>query len=139
MPAEANKALVRRFVEEGINQSNEAVFLDLLASDVVDHYALPGLPPGSEGWNLNRKILRAAFPDACWTEEDIVAESDLVVGRYTLRGTHQAEFLGIPATGRQVIVSNIHICRVENGKIVEHWGNGDDLGMLQQLGAIPAL
>ena len=63
MPADANKALVRQFVEEGINQSNEAIFLELLAPNVVDHYAPPGLPPGSEGWNLNRKILRTAFPD----------------------------------------------------------------------------
>jgi predicted ester cyclase len=137
MSAEENKAIVRRFVEEGINQSNEAVFLDLLIPDVVDHYAPPGLPPGREGWNLNRKLLRSAFPDARWTEEDMLAEGDLVAGRYVLRGTHQGEFFGIPPTGKQVVVSNIHICRLNDGKIVEHWGHGDDLGMLQQLGAIP--
>jgi predicted ester cyclase len=126
-------------VEEGINGSNEAVFLDLLIPDVVDHYAPPGLPPGREGWNLNRKILRTAFPDGRWSEEDMIAEGNLIVGRYVFRGTHQSEFFGIPATGRQVTVPTIHVCRVENGKIIEHWGNGDDLGMLQQLGAIPAL
>jgi len=67
----------------------------------------------------------------------MIAEGDLVVGRYVFRGTHQGEFYGIPSTGQQVTVPNIHICRVENGKIVEHWGNGDDLGMLQQFGTIP--
>jgi predicted ester cyclase len=138
MSSEQNKAIVRRFVEEGINQSNETVFLDLLAPDVVDHYAMPGLPPGREGWNLNRKLLRAAFPDAVWAEEDMIAEGDRVVGRYILRGTHQGEFLGIAPTGAKIVVSNIHMCRIKDGKIVEHWGHGDDLGMMQQLGALPA-
>jgi predicted ester cyclase len=137
MSVERNKAIARKLVEEGINQSNEAVFLDLLAHDVLDHYAPPGLPPGREGWNLNRKLFRAAFPDGCWTEEGLIAEGDLVVGRYVFRGTHQGEFFGIAPTGRQVTVANIHILRLVDGKIVEHWGNGDDLGMLQQLGAIP--
>jgi predicted ester cyclase len=136
MSAEENKAIARRFLEDGINQSNETVFLELLDPDVVDHYAPPGLPPGSVGWNLNRKMFRSAFPDGRWIEEALMAEGDLVVGRYTFRGTHQGEFFGIPPTGRTVAVSNIHILRFEEGKIVEHWGNGDDLGMLHQLGAL---
>ena len=63
MSAEENKAIARQFLEEGINHSNEAVFLNLLDTNVVDHYTLPGLPPGREGWNLNRKMFRSAFPD----------------------------------------------------------------------------
>lgn len=137
MTIEANKALVRRFLEEGINQANEEVFLSLLDPNVVDHYAPPGLPPGAEGWNLNRKQLRGAFPDCRWEEQAMVAEGDLVVGRYVLRGTHQGEFFGIPPTGRSIEVSNIHILRIAGGVIVEHWGHGDDLGMLGQLGAAP--
>jgi predicted ester cyclase len=137
MTIEANKALVRRFLEEGINQANEEVFLSLLDPNVVDHYAPPGLPPGAEGWNLNRKQLRGAFPDCRWEEQAMVAEGDLVVGRYVLRGTHQGEFFGIPPTGRSIAVSNIHILRIAGGVIVEHWGHGDDLGMLGQLGAAP--
>jgi predicted ester cyclase len=136
MSTEQNKAILRRFVA-AINNSNEAAFLEMLAPDVVDHYSLPGLPPGREGWNLNRKILRAAFPDGCWHEDDLLAEGDRVVGRYTLRGTHQGEFLGILPTGKPITVSNIHIVRLVDGKIVEHWGHGDDLGMMQQLGALP--
>jgi predicted ester cyclase len=138
MSTEANKALVRRFVEVGINESNESVFLDLLGPDVVDHYARPGLPQGRAGWNMYRKLFRAAFPDGRWAIADIVAEGDLVAARASFTGTHQGEFLGIPPTGRQVRVSAIHICRLADGKIVERWTNSDELGMLQQLGAIPA-
>src|SRR5689334_15113414 len=138
MSPEVNKAIVRRFVEEGINESNEAVFLDLLSPDVVDHQARPGLPPGRAGWNLYRKLFGAAFPDGRWAIADIVAEGDLVVARASFTGTHQGEFLGIPPTGRQVTVSAIHVCRLADGKIMERWTNSDELGMLRQLGAIPA-
>ncbi|MFN8464545.1 MAG: ester cyclase [Caldilineaceae bacterium] len=135
MSMEASKAIARRVVD-AINDDDEAAFLDLLVPDVVDHYVLPGLPPGREGWNMNRKILRAAFPDACWHEEDLFAEDDRVVGRYTLRGTHRGEFLGILATGKPIEVSNIHILRLVDGKVVEHWGHGDDMGLMRQLGAM---
>ena len=133
MSTETNKAITRRLLE-AINSDNEAAFLAVLAPDVVDHYSLPGLPPGREGWNMNRKILRTAFPDCRWDEEAIVAEGDLVVGRYVLRGTHLGEFLGILASGNSITVSNIHIMRIADGKIVEHWGHGDDMGMMRQLG-----
>jgi predicted ester cyclase len=135
MSTETNKTIIRRLVD-AINTDNEAAFLDVLDPAVVDHYSLPGLPPGREGWNMNRKIFRTAFPDGHWHEEAIVAEGDLVMGRYTLRGTHQGEFLGIPATGNAITVSNIHIVRIVGGKIVEHWGHGDDIGMMRQLGAM---
>src|SRR5262245_57665392 len=95
MSTEANKAIVRRLVEEGINQSNESLFLDLLSPDVVDHYTRPGLPPGRAGWNLFRKLFQAAFPDGCWTIADIVAEGDLVAARTAFTGTHLGEFMGI--------------------------------------------
>lgn len=135
MSTETNKAIARRLLE-AINTDNEALFLDVLAPDVVDHYSLPGLPPGREGWNMNRKILRSAFPDCRWEEEAIIAEGDLVAGRYILRGTHLGDFLGIPPTGNAITVSNIHIVRIADGKIVEHWGHGDDMGMMRQLGAM---
>jgi predicted ester cyclase len=134
--SETNKAIVRRFLEEGINQSNETVFLELLAPDVVDHYAPPGLPPGREGWNLNRQQLRNAFPDARWEEQDMIAEGDLVVGRYVMRGTHRGAFFGVSPTGKEVVHANIHILRLKGGVIVEHWGHGDELGLLRQLGAM---
>jgi predicted ester cyclase len=138
MSAEANKATMRRFVEEGINQSNEAVFLDLLNPEVVDHNARPGLPAGRAGWNLYRKLFRAAFPDGKWAIAGIVAEGDLVAARASFTGTHQGELFGIAPTGKQVTLSATYICRLANDKIVERWANSDELGMLQQLGAIPA-
>jgi predicted ester cyclase len=135
MSTETSKALARRLVD-AINNDDEAAFLDLLVPDVVDHYSLPGLPPGREGWNMNRKLLRSAFPDACWHEEDLFAEGDRAVGRYILRGTHLGDFLGTPPSGKWIEVSNIHILRVFDGKVVEHWGHGDDMGMMRQLGAL---
>jgi steroid delta-isomerase-like uncharacterized protein len=135
MSMKMNKAITRRLLK-AINTDNEAEFLDVLVPDVVDHYSLPGLPPGREGWNMNRKILRTAFPDCHWHEEDLFAEGDRAVGRYTMRGTHQGEFLGIPATGKSITVSNIHIMRIADGKIAEHWGHGDDMGMMRQLGVM---
>jgi predicted ester cyclase len=101
MSTETNKTIVRRLVD-AINTGNEAAFLEVLVPDVVDHYSLPGLPPGREGWNMNRKLLKAAFPDAHWHEEDFFAEGDRVVVRATLRGTHLDDFLGIPPTGNSI-------------------------------------
>ncbi len=137
MTVEENKATVRRFIEEGINPANMAVFDELLHPEVLDHYAPPGFPPGREGWKLNRQAFLAAFPDGRWAIEDMVAEGSLVVTRCPFTGTHQGELFGIPASGQPVSISSIHICRLEVGKIVEHWGNGDDLGMMMQIGAIP--
>ena len=135
MSTETNKTIIRRLLE-AINSDNEAAFLAVLAPDVVDYYAPPGLPPGREGWNMNRKMFRTAFPDGHWHEEDLFAEGDRVVRRYILRGTHQGEFFGIPATGKAISVSNMHIMRLIDGKIVERWGHGDDMGMMRQLGAM---
>jgi predicted ester cyclase len=137
MSAEQNKVIMRRFLAEAINGADMAAFDELVAADVVDHYAPPGLPPGREGWKQNRLSFKAAFPDGRWEEADAIAEGDLVVMRTHFSGTHQGEFFGIPATGRRVAIGSIHICRFIDGLIVEHWGHGDDLGMLQQLGAMP--
>lgn len=137
MGTEQSRAIVLRFVEEGINQADMAAFDELVAEDVVDHYAPPGSPPGREGWKQNRLRFKAAFPNGRWEFADVVAENDLVVVRAPFSGTHQGEFFGIPPTGRRVTIGSIHICRVADGRIVEHWGNSDDLGMMQQLGAIP--
>jgi steroid delta-isomerase-like uncharacterized protein len=81
-------------------------------------------------------MFRQAFPDSYFTVEDMVAEGDKVATRKTFHGTHQGEFMGIPPTGQQVSVGLIDIVRIADGKVVEHWSMGDNLGMMQQLGII---
>ena len=137
MSAEENKALFRRLVDEFINTGNEAVADEVMTPDFVEHEELGG-PPTREGVKQFFAMFRAAFPDLRVTIEDMIAEGDKVVARLTMRGTHQGEFLGIPPTGKQVTMGVIDIVRVADGKAVEHWGISDQLGLMQQLGAIPA-
>ncbi len=137
MSTEDNKALVRRVYEEIVNQHNLAT--ELIDPNYVDH--VPGFPPvqGIEGLQQLISIYRNAFPDMQVTIEDLIAEGDKVAARFTFRGTHTGELMGIPPTGKQVTVSALHILRVANGKIVEEWQNSDDLGMMQQLGVVPSM
>ena len=135
MSTEENKAMHHRFGEELFNKGNFAVADELLATNLVDHNPFPGQAPGPEGVKQIATMLRAAFPDIHFTWDDKIVEGDKAVIRSTMRGTHKGEFLGIPATGKQVAVTGIDIVRIEGGKIVEHWGQQDTLGMMQQLGA----
>jgi steroid delta-isomerase-like uncharacterized protein len=132
-----NKALVRRFLAEGIERGDPAAFDELLAPDVADHAAAPGLPPGREGWRRNRAIMAAGFPDLRFAIEDLLADGDKVIARTVFTGTHRGDFFGLRATGKAVTVSSIHIFRIDDGRIVEHWANSDDLAMLRQLGVVP--
>ena len=134
-----NKANALRVPNELFNQGNMAAADEVVAADYVEHApAPPGLPPGLPGLKLFVTALRAAFPDFQYTVEDTMAEGDKVVIRLTARGTHKGEFAGIPATGKQATWSEIHICDMADGKLVEHWVAQDQLGLLQQLGVIPA-
>ncbi len=139
MSLDANKALVRRLIEEDLNRGDPAVADEIVAEDFVDHTNPPGLQHGRESHKQIVALFHAAFPDVTWTIEDMLAEGDKVVIRAPMRATHQGEFFGIPPTGKQVSISGIHILRIANGKIAEHWGNNDDLGLLQQLGVVPTL
>jgi predicted ester cyclase len=140
MATDENKAIVRRFNDEFISQGNMDVFHELLASDVIDHTALPGFPPGAEGVkHLFFGVYRAAFPDLRVEIYDQVAEGDTVVTRKAFHGTHRGPLMEIPPTGKHVTIQVIDIVRVGNGKIVEHWSVVDQLGLLHQLGVIPAL
>ena len=138
MSPEQNKAIARRIPLEVFNQGNLAVADEVMAADYVEHVTAPGIPNNLDGFKQFVTALRAAFPDFQYTVEDEIAEGDTVVDRLTARGTQQGPFLGIPATGRQATWSEIHVSRIVGGKLVEHWANLDQLGMLQQLGIIPA-
>ena len=135
--AEETKKLVSRFVEEFKNKANHDIVDELLATDFVHHLKDPGLPPGREAMKLLGQSIAAGFPDVQVTVEDLLADGDKVIERTTARATHSGEFNGIPPTGKQVAWTEIHIHRLQDGKIVELWSEIDLLGLLIQLGAIP--
>jgi len=136
---ETNKAQFRRTYEELFNQGNLAVTDELIAPDFLNHEAPPGMNRGPESARQLVTWLRSAFPDLHFTIEELVAEGDTVVGRVTMSGTHQGPFQGIPPTGRSFQQAQMHFVRFRDGKGVEHRAVRDDLGLMQQLGVIPAL
>ena len=114
-------------------------FGNLLADDFVEHEETPGLEPTKEGVKQFFHMYRAAFPDLRMEPQDVLASGDKVVARARATGTNQGEFMGMPATGKSVDVQLIDIIRFgDDGLAREHWGVFDALGMMQQLGAIPA-
>jgi steroid delta-isomerase-like uncharacterized protein len=137
--SEENKALVRRFIEEVWNGGNLDVVDELIAENHVDHDpAQAGGPGGRQGARAFVEMYRAAFPDTHLEITEMIAEGDLVAITWTATGTHQGELMGIAPTGRSVTVTGIGVDRISGGQIVESWANYDALGMLAQLGAIPA-
>ena len=132
-----NKERVRRLFDEVLNAGKLSVLDSLIGAAYVDHNPSPGQLPGAAGVKGKVETLRAAFPDLRYTLEDVVAEGDLVAARYSWRGTHQGEaFLGIPTSGKAILVRGMDFYRLRDGKIVEHWDNVDELGMLSQLGEL---
>ncbi|MDP8901548.1 MAG: ester cyclase [Actinomycetota bacterium] len=137
--SEENKALARRWFEELFNAQNLDVADEITAQDSVNHDPLlTGLPSGPEGSKHVVNLYHGAFPDAQITVEDAIAEGDKVVTRWTGRGTHQGEFMGVAPSGNRVEVAGITINRVSGGKIAETWNIYDALGMMQQIGAMPS-
>ncbi len=139
MSDEENKAVVARLVEEVLNEHNPAAAEEFFAADFVEHVPAPGQEQGLEGikrWLAD--VYFPAFPDAHWTVEEQIAEGDRVLTRFTWRGTHQGEFAGIPPTGKRVTVWGMVLDLIAEGKLVESRMIMDTMGMMQQLGAIPA-
>jgi steroid delta-isomerase-like uncharacterized protein len=137
--SEESKALIQRFVEEAFNKGNVDVANEVYASTFVAHD--PTIPEGQGSPEQVKQFVNtylSAFPDGHTTVEDSISDGDKVAYRWTFRGTHQGELLGIPPTGKQVTITGITINRVSRGKVEEHWTNFDQLGMLQQLGVAPA-
>jgi len=136
MSIEENKAIVRRYQE--ILNANDLDALDqVVAADISTPDIMPGMPPGIEGARQAHKIGIAGMPDWHVTIEDLIAEGDKVAARITMTGTHTGDFVGIPPTGRRIKITGMYIARIANGKIVEHRGVEDAVGLLQQLGAMP--
>jgi predicted ester cyclase len=135
---EANKTSARRFYDEVFNKKNRAAIDEFIDPNQVDHAAPPGTPGGLAGAKQTISMYLTAFPDLHFTVEDMIVEGDKLVARLTVRGTQQGAFMGIPPTGKHVTVTAIDISRMAGGKSVEHWIEMDTLGMMQQLGVIPA-
>jgi predicted ester cyclase len=131
-----NRAVALRFVEEVFNQRNLDALAEIVAPDVVAH--IPGYEPlrGLEAVHQWAASYLAAF-DSHLTVEDVVAEGDKVVLRFTVRATHRGEYLGVPPTGRQVTFPEISLTRYAEGKAREFWLMLDSLGVMQQLGMYP--
>jgi steroid delta-isomerase-like uncharacterized protein len=136
--ADTNREIVRRLGVEPW-EGNLGVIDELVAPDYIGHDPAQPDMQGPEGIKEFITGYLAGFPDGRITIDGQFAEGDMVATRWTGRGTHQGELMGIPPTGKQVTVSGITISRVKNGKVVEEWSNWDTLGMLQQLGVVPAM
>jgi steroid delta-isomerase-like uncharacterized protein len=139
MSTEENKTQYRRTFEEVFNQGNLAIVDDLVAPDFLNHEVPPGM--NNRGPESTRQIvrrLRTAFPDLHFTVEELVAEGDTLASRVTMSGTHLGPFQGIPPTGHSFQQEHMHFVRFRDGKAIEHRAVRDDLGMMRQLGVIPA-
>lgn len=130
----SNEAIYRRLIEEGFNQGNLAVVDELVAPGAREHQR--GARDGVEGTKDTIKYLRSAFPDFRITIDEVVVSGDMVWARQRGGGTNLGSFAGHPPTGRSGLTDVIDLVRIEDGKIVEHWGVPDQLGMMMTLGLI---
>ena len=126
---------MRRFLEASV-ASDQTAFKELLASDFVAHLA--GGPQNRETFLQHNNVFNVAFIDRQFSVRDLIAEGDKVMARTTWRGTHSANFRGLPPTGKQIEISAFIMDRIKDGKIVEHWSLFDMMSMMQQLGLFPA-
>jgi predicted ester cyclase len=136
MSIEENKEIVRRY-QVAYNSNTLDALNEIVAADVLTPKIMPGLPPGIEGAKAVHRTTLLGMPDFHTAIDELVAEGDKVVARVTMTGTHTGDFWGMPATGRRVEFTGMYMVRIEGGKIVEHWGEEDGVGLLQQLGFMP--
>lgn len=130
------KEIVTRFDEEIYRKGNIDAADELVAENFRHHAPFP-TPQGREGFKQFLTQFRQAFPDSTSTTEDVVVDGDKVAVRYTARGTHQGEFMDVPATGNKITVQGISIYRVADGKVTDEWAQPDIMTMMQQMGVAP--
>jgi steroid delta-isomerase-like uncharacterized protein len=138
MTIEANKRVMKQFLVF-INTASEALATELISPDAI--FRVPGRPEplqGPSGYLALIGMMRGGFPDIQWTLEETIAEGDKIAARFTMRGTHQGTFLGVPPTGRKIEVKAMNFYRLSGGQFVEEHGQPDLLGVLQQIGAMPS-
>ena len=133
-----NKNLVETFIQELFTKGNLDAVDRYLDPGFVNHDdPFPGAPAGAEGLRLAAAMFRGALPDWHSDIDQLIAEDDLVVERFTARGTHLGDLMGVAPTGNPLVLTGIQVFRVSGDKIVERWGRLDDVGLLRQLGLIP--
>jgi len=132
-----NMVIVQKFFEAGPSGGDLETTDALLADGFLLHVPLPVDGPGSEALKSVITTCRAAFPGLNVTIEDMIADGGKVVCRFTARGEHRGEFMGLPPTGKPVVMTGIEIFRLEKGKIAEIWGEANLMGLAQQLGILP--
>ena len=135
--SEQNRLVFEKFMA-ALNEKDMSAMESLIDDDFVDNDAMPGMPSGKAGMVGMMQMFVTAFPDLNIVVDQYVSEGDLVVAIMTTSsGTQSGEFMGMPSSGKSFSVREIHVAKIVNGKMVEHWGVGNDMSMMQQLGAIP--
>lgn len=138
--SEGNKFVIRRSFEELWNKGNLSLADELFTPNYAHHDpSTPDFGRGPESERKRATVYRTAFPDLQLTIEDIIAEGQTVMARWSCRGTHKGDLSGIAPTGKQVTISGVSVARFTGGKMVEGWVNWDALGLMQQLGVVPEL
>jgi steroid delta-isomerase-like uncharacterized protein len=138
MSAEANRIIFQRFLQF-INSGSRELAVELVAPAAI--FQAPGMPEplrGPEGYLQLLAMLRAGFSDVQWTLVEVIAEGDRIAARFTMRGTHDGPFMGLPPSGKPFVASSMAFYRLTDGKIVEENGLPDMLAILQQIGAAPS-
>lgn len=138
MSVEENERMIERFSDSVWNQGNLDAIDEVYGPDLAWHSAPPGLPATRDGLRMMIMGFRAAFSDTVSTVDQLVGEGDSVAWRWTFQGTHTGELMGIPGTGKRVTFAGVSIDRFADGRSVERRDYADMLGLLQQLGAVPA-
>ncbi|MBI3738243.1 MAG: ester cyclase [Chloroflexi bacterium] len=138
MMLEENKQLVRRY-QEIYNDNDLDALSEVLSENLLTPRIMPGVPSGLEGAKAAHRIMLLGFPDYHTAIDDLIAEDDKVAARITMTGTHNGDFMGIPATGKRVEFTGMYFVRIKDGKIIEHWGEEDGVSLLTQLGVMPKM
>lgn len=135
-PAMTNPQLFRHLLEDAFSTGDLSIVDEVVATDFIEHQR--GARSGLEGLKGMIQMLRSWFPDLKLTVVDMVEQDDKVWGRIIARGTHLGTVMGKPGTGTPIQIDIIDVCRFANGKMVEHWGVPDTLGMMEQIGLLPS-
>lgn len=138
MSTEENKNILRRYLEEAWQKGNETVLRETVDPNLIDHAPLPNLPQGLEGQRRAIQLIHSAFKNIQINIDSLVAEGDRAADHWVFTGVHKGDFMGIPATGKSVTITGSDVVRFAGGKIAEVWHVEDYLGLMQQLGVMPA-